>query len=227
MGTANIIASIPKQTKATAIDFLLPHTPVIDKANTLAFRQDADKAEHIVVGQQIHQLIEFASEHVDTRGDVLQLDESALAKRRIAEADIWTLSKYVDITNNMIANGTFAAAPGGLLISKSPFYFQGPIYDMSQWKFDADVRWWGVKFEMNDAMTEDIIGQLVAGASAVAIIALLQSAAGVTVPVAVLTAIVGLIMIVGAVRLMISSQGNGVCIYMPWVPPGANWISSR
>ena len=215
------------QTQATKFDALLPHTPVINQANALAFRQDADKAEHIIVGHQIHQLIEFASEHVATRGDCLLLDESALAERRIAESDIWTLSKYVDIANSMIANGTFAAAPGGLLISKSPLYFQGAIYDLSKWKFDADVRWWGVKFEMNDAMTEDIIEQLALGAGAATILVLLEGAGVITAPAAVVTAIVGLILIIGAVRLLLNSKGNGVCIYMPWSPPGANWISPR
>ncbi|MDH3474905.1 MAG: hypothetical protein OEM59_14580 [Rhodospirillales bacterium] len=209
-------------------DFLPPHIPIIERANWLARHdKDGDVGEHALVGQQIKQLIDLASKHVSTERGRLALDEQALFRHDIAASDIGSLRKSIEIANKYIANKSLVLTSGTKLRSNSAFFWQGLVMDPRDWRAWFDVHWWGVEVCMNHELTQALSLQLLAGAGAAALLVILEGAGLITAPAAIPTAIVGLILVAGATRLQVNDHGNGVCIYLPFYPPGVNWISPR
>ena len=102
----------------------------------------------------------------------------------------------------------------------SPFFWQGSLLKCEKWEAWAEQHWWGSCICMNEELTWAIIEQLEAGAAALTILAMLEACGVVTALGAVATAIVGLVVIAGALALIAADRGDGVCICLLHFPPG-------
>lgn len=204
---------------ALDIDRLAAFQPVVERA---VLRQPSCRdvaLDRVAVGQ-FQDLLALATRHLSVEKNCLVLDEAPLKARGVVAADIGFLRKNVEISNLLLSKRLLKLGKGTTLLPASPYFWSGSIFECQAWEAWADVHWWGWSLCMNKELTWAIATELAAGASAATILVLLEACGVITAVGVIPTAIVGLIMSVGAAVLFASEHGNGVCIYQLWFPPG-------
>ena len=82
-----------------AIDRLVAHQPVIERAVLMPREPGKDPAVDVLAVAQFRDLVALASQHLTIANGLLVLDEAPLRKRDIAATDLGLLRKNIEITN--------------------------------------------------------------------------------------------------------------------------------
>ncbi len=212
---------------AGVIDRLIAHQPVFERVMPRQPPCDGKLERDMLASLQVKDLLTLATQHVSVDGGGLVLAEAALLARHVVPADVGVLSKNLAITNRWISQGLLGLGDGTALRPLSPYFWSGPLLKCQAWEAWADTHWWGWSLCMNKELTWAIAAQLAAGASAAVVLSMLEACGVVTAIGVIPTALVGLIMAVGAAALIAFEHGNGVCFNVLWFPPGTVILSPR
>jgi hypothetical protein len=210
-----------------AINRLVAHQPVIERAALQVREHGKAPTVDTLAVAQFRDLVALASQHLTVANGLLVLDEAPLRKRDVAAIDLGLLRKNIEITNHLVSSQALALGGNLELRPISPFFWQGSLLKCENWEASAEQHWWGSCICMNEALTWAIIEQLEAGAAALTILAMLEACGVVTALGAVATAIVGLVVIAGALALIAADRGDGVCICLLHFPPGQILVMPR